>query len=285
MLQSSSSSRRLVRFCIAKIFREVYNLSMLNAHRIGFLIIVLFFSTLCEDVFAQTRHKPLRVVYTDWYPYTFTKNSVAQGFEIEIFQAVLLRMNAYATYSEFPWKRCLDMIKNGNADVVISALKTPERETFVVFPESNISISRTVFVTLKKNSINYTGDLEQLKGYSIGVIMGFTYGSAFDNASYLIKDEAVDARTLIMKLTRGRNDVIAENQAVIIAVAHEMGLESSLRVLTPPIHTKKLYAVFAKAGISKSFINSFSRNLEQFKNTQNYRTILLKYGLQPDTMR
>lgn len=250
-----------------------------------YIIICLLFTSLFSDIYGEFQKKPLRVVYTDWYPYTFTKNGEAAGFEIEIFKAVVRRMDYDATYSEFPWKRCLDMIKNGTADVVISALKTSEREEYITFPKSNISISRTVFVTTQNSSVRFTGKLSQLKGYSIGVIMGFTYGDEFDAASFLIKDEAVDARTLLMKLTRGRNDIIAENQAVILALAHDMGVESTVRVLSPPIHTQKLYAGFSKTSVGQSIVSEFSYQLEIFKSTNEYRAILLKYGLQPDTMR
>ncbi len=188
-------------------------------------------------------------------------------------------MNIKATFTNYPWKRCLESMKNGTADVLISALKSPDREEYMLYPETNISISKTVLFTVKNKKILYTGSLEQLKGYTLGVIMGFTYGETFDNAVYLRKDEAVDTQTLITKLVNGRNDVIAENQAVVTAIAKDMGVITQLTVLKPPIHTQKLYVCFSRSHDLESVCNNFSIQLLNFKTTKTYAAILAKYGL------
>ncbi len=246
--------------------------------------IVLCIMTLVPFGSLQGKEKTLRVVYTDWYPYTFSHNGKPSGFELEIFQAVIQRMNYSASYVNFPWKRCLENMKSGEADVIISALKTSDREEYILFPATYISVSRTVFFVRNGHNIRYDGKLEQLKNYTIGVIMGFTYGDEFDKANYLHKDEAVDAYTLIMKLIYGRNDIIAENQAVITTRAKDMGFSDRIVPLSPPIHTQRLYVGFSKSNNLQSLCDAFSTKLSAFKNTQEYRAILAKYGLKYDAM-
>lgn len=226
----------------------------------------------------------IRVVYTDWFPYTYEENGEALGFEIEIFREVIKKMNLEADFVRFPWKRCLNSLEEGTADALISLLKTPEREKYTYFPEESISISRTVFFTEKDRRIEYYGSYDLLRGYTVGVIMGFSYGHEFDNADYLFKDPARDAQTLITMLLKGRHDLAAENQAVVNGYAMKMGVSDKIRFLEPPIHSQKLYAGFSRRKGLKKLCDDFSGSLFEFKKTETYSNILKKYGISPSQM-
>jgi polar amino acid transport system substrate-binding protein len=220
---------------------------------------------------------PLTVVYTEWFPYTYTVNGTARGFEIEILHEVLAGMGRAAEFIEYPWKRCLSSLAEGQADALVSLLKTPEREAFTIFPEENISVSRTVFFTAARpggKAVAFYGDLAGLKGLSIGVIMGFSYGEAFDHADYLDKEPAVDVGILINRVVSGRNDLAAENEAVAKASASRLGVRDRLRFLEPPIHIQKLYVGFSRAKGHARLAEEFSRALAAFKATPRYREIL-----------
>ncbi len=240
----------------------------------------LFFISL--SAFGQS--DKITVVYTDWFPYTWQENGQASGFEIETFKAIMKIMNMEAEFVNYPWQRCLFSLKEGKADALISLLKTPEREQFTHFPENHISISRTVLFTAADKDIKFTGSYEELKGLLIGVIAGFSYGDAFDKAAYLTKDEARDAEMLIGKVLKARNDLAAENQAVVSASARKMGVSDKIRFLEPPIHTQKLYVGFSKAKDLKKLSEDFSKQLGEFRNSEAYKAILDKYGVRYSDM-
>ena len=220
---------------------------------------------------------PLTVVYTEWFPYTYTENGTARGFEIEILREVLADMGRTAEFVEFPWKRCLNSLAEGQADALVSMLKTPEREAFTIFPEENISVSRTVFFTAALpagRAAAYDGDLASLRGLRVGVIMGFSYGEAFDHAEFLDKEPAVDVDILINRVVNGRNDLAAENEAVAKASATRLGVRDRLLFLEPPIHTQNLYVGFSRAKGHARLAEEFSRALATFKASPRYRDIL-----------
>ncbi|MDM8524407.1 transporter substrate-binding domain-containing protein [Desulfococcaceae bacterium HSG8] len=103
--------------------------------------------------------------------------------------------------------------------------------------------------------------------------------------NYLNKDSAEDVQMLIRKLLKGRNDLAAENQAVIKASARKMGAGDKIRFLEPPIHTKKLYAGFSnKPKGSKKLCDDFSKSLGEFKKSESYKAILEKYGVKYSEM-
>lgn len=234
----------------------------------------------CIGAAADAAGQPekLTVVYTQWYPYTYT-DETARGFEIETLKAVMDRMGIKVVFQQFPFKRCLKMLETGSADAAVSVLDTPERRRYIIFPEEYISISKTSFFTRKDSKIRYRGSLEDLKDHSIGVIAGFSYGKQFDSAQYLKKEEVVDAARLVQMVLGGRCDLGIENQAVVKGVAKKLGVGRSLRFLNPPVHSQKLYVGFSKGRRLEALASEFSGALREFKKTDQYRAILRKYGI------
>ena len=234
--------------------------------------------------FPLAAERPLRVAFTDWFPYTYLDGETPAGFEIETVQNVFHDLGYPLEFTCYPWKRCLVAMKTGDADLIVSLLKTPKREDFVLFPREHISLSRTVFFTLSGRRIRYTGNLGDLRGMTIGVIAGFSYGEAFDEAVFLRKDEAKNPEILLTKLLRGRHDLGAENQAVIKGYAQKLGIVDRIRFLEPPIHHQRLYVGFASGKQWERLADTFSRRLSVFKQSEIYREILAKYGISPRDM-
>ncbi len=222
----------------------------------------------------------LRVVYTEWFPYTFTENGHPAGFEIDILSTVLARMHLTASFQPLPWKRCLASLESGKADMLVSMLHTPEREAYACYPTEHISESRTCFFVKADSPIVFNGDYEALKRHSIGVILGFSYGAAFDAADLPLKDESVDARVLIEKIMAGRIELAAENRAVVSAEAKRLGVADKIRFLSPDIHFQKLYVGFSRVNKLEALCHAFSRQLVTFKSTEEYTRIMTFYGVQ-----
>ncbi len=149
--------------------------------------------------FGET--KTLNIVYTEWFPYTYQQEGKASGFEIDIFKAVMENMQIPVAFRRYPWKRCLDQLKKGNADALISMLYTSNQEAYTYYAEEHISISRTVFATTINNRISFKGSYKDLSEYGqIGYILGFGSGETFDNAKYLKKDSSKDIQGLIKEV-------------------------------------------------------------------------------------
>ncbi len=245
----------------------------------AFIILNLFLFIFMPSTSALAGNATLRVAYTEWFPYTYTEDGQAKGFEIDTLRAVLGRLGYTPILASYPWKRCLANLENGRADLLVSLLKSPERERYTLFPTEHISLSQTVFFTRRDHEAPRVSDLEALRGLRIGTIMGFSYGQAFDQAEYLDKDNAVDTRTLIDKLLAHRDDLAAENLVVVKALARQMGVLGQLRFLSPPIHHQRLYVGFSRTNDLGKLAQDFSRTLAVFKKSREYKAILAQYGL------
>lgn len=225
-----------------------------------------------------------KVAYTDWYPYTFSEESRATGFEIEIADAVFRSLGIQAAFIELPWRRCIESLEAGAVDAVVSMLDSDERRAYAIFPDESISSSVVMVTTLRDSSLQYEGHLSALDGHTVGVIDGFVYGGAFDRAPGIVKDTSRGPSMLLDKLMQGRNDAVIENRIVLSAYAAEAGVLYRLRFLEPPIVAQRLYLCFSRARGLEALDAAFSSELAAFKRTDAYAAILARYGLTPEAM-
>lgn len=221
--------------------------------------------------------KTVTVVYTSWFPYTYTENGEAKGYEIDILKAVFKRMHVDAKYVERPWKRCLMALEYGEADVLSSMLKNPDRAKYTIFSDTRISCSRVVLFTKKGASIDFDGSFESIKGKTIGYTLGFDYGAEFAQASFLKKDSGVTVENIVKKVIEGRNDIGIENEAVIKASAKKLGVLDQIKIITPAVFTKDLFIGFSKETVSPYFSAEFSAELQRFYRSSDYQKILNRY--------
>lgn len=226
---------------------------------------------------AGVRH--LTAVFPTWEPYGYVEDGKTTGFEIEIFKAVADRMQIAVEFIHQPWKRCLYSVKNGRADVVISALKVKERMAYLYYPEEPISQSHTAFFTTVDRPIVFNGSFENLRHYTIGITNGFSYGLAFDNCDFLSTDPSTEARMIVRKVLLARNDLGVGNMAVIKAIAKKEKALSKIKFLMPLLHSQNLYAAFSKARGHQALTLEFSITLSEFKKTADYLRIMKKFSM------
>lgn len=229
---------------------------------------------------GEDNHPSLVAVFPTWEPYGYMENEKPAGFEIETFLAVTRKMGIQVEFRHLPWKRCLYVMANQAADVVISALKVKDRETYLIFPEEPISISRTALFTTADRKVVYDGSCESIQDYTIGVIGGFSYGPDFDACRLLKKDESVNSSAVLAKVLLGRNDLGIDNMAVIRSLARKDGSLDRIRFLLPLVHSENLYAAFSRKPGHDRLAERFSKALSEFKASGAYGRILQQYGVE-----
>ncbi len=228
---------------------------------------------------GEDKPLPLVAVFPTWEPYGYMENDKPAGFEIEIFLAVAGKMGLLVEFRHLPWKRCLYVMANQAADVVISALKVKDREAYIIFPEEPISVSRTALFTAADRQAAYDGSCESIRNYTIGVIGGFSYGPDFDACPFLKKDESANSSAVLAKVLLGRNDLGIDNMAVIRALARKDGSLDKIRFLLPLVHSENLYAAFSRKPGHDRLAERFSKALSEFKASEAYGRILQQYGV------
>lgn len=239
-----------------------------------FLFIILTFSTTC------LAKEKIQIITDAWPPYVFEESGTPTGFDYEVMMAVLQRMGYEVDFQFLPWKRCVEMIKTQQADGILDISRNEERTAFMHFPNEPLSESTSVLFHLKSRQYTFAS-LEDLKGLTIGTILGYKYSNTeFLEADYFVREPVKSEEQNFRKLIHGRIDLLLTNRNVGLFTAKKMGLLDKISYLPKPLSSGSNYLAFAKKKGYASLTVRFSESLAEFKETEAYRSILQRYGQQ-----
>jgi len=117
-----------------------------------------------------------------------------------------------ANYRGYPWKRCLDMMEKGEADLISGVLKSPEREQYLLFLEPPYKTRSAKVFYLRKGEGQRVQGYEDLYDLRIGIQAGVRYFEPFDDDPRLRKEEAGDDLSNLRKLQYGRVDAVISTE-------------------------------------------------------------------------
>jgi len=132
------------------------------------------------------------------------------GIDVDIVRELAKRLNLKVEYIECPWQRCLELMKSGDADILSSAYKKPEREEFMIYFTTPFLDKLPIAFYFEKNadiSVKTYEDLAKLD--SIGVLRGAGYFEQFDKDMALKKVDVASQDQLFPMLVNGRIQAIA----------------------------------------------------------------------------
>lgn len=138
------------------------------------------------------------------------ENAAMTGIDVEIVQEIARRLGREVVFVRCPWARCLELMKAGDADLLSSAYKKPEREEYMrYFSRPFLDSLPIAFYTLKEKKvvINSYEDIYRLE--SVGVLRGASYFEQFDQDEKVKKFEVASQDQLFPMLLAGRVEAIA----------------------------------------------------------------------------
>lgn len=134
---------------------------------------------------------------------------IFSGVDVDIVREIAQRMKLDVRFVSCPWARCLSMLKDGQADLLSSAYRKPDRELFLNYFSKPYLASLPIAFYFKKNK-NFTIEkYEDLYNYSIGVLGDASYFERFDKDKTLSKFEVATQDQLFPMLMYERFDLIA----------------------------------------------------------------------------
>jgi len=139
----------------------------------------------------------------------FTKHSaVPRGSLIDVAKIVARRLDVPITFTaKTPFLRCLRMMRNGSADIMLGLLDKPERREYMNLYRY-LDNSNKAFYALKSRNWQ-VNSFEDLSGLNIGVVHGFKYFPRFDRETELFSlNSAPSVLINLKRLLAGRVDLV-----------------------------------------------------------------------------
>jgi polar amino acid transport system substrate-binding protein len=232
--------------------------------------------------------EPLRLVADRLPPYEDLRDDKAPGFSVEVLRQVFAAMGQDASFEQFPWGRGWLMIAGGERDGIFTDLRTSERERICSFPDEPLKQERWLFFIR-------TADVSKLKFSSFDDLVGHDVAvhgpvsGLFEQPTVSLElwnflrehhnmIETSGSISSFRMLVAGRVDYAVANLTVGMRDIATMGLSGTIEpLLSRSVIEDGFYVCFSKARVSPALVDTFSRALREFKQTEAFQAIYHKY--------
>jgi len=240
---------------------------------ISVFVIILSLISSVNLLFADDK---LIFVCEEFPPYEYLQDGIATGMDIKIINAICKKAGLSYEIKFYPWERCIRMSKEGKADVIFALIKNTERLGYLKYPDLPISYEKRVVLSLKSHTEQIKSILD-LKGKTIGVVRGYSYGDDFDKDTSFNRDISVSSESLINKLNSKRYDLIAINEYVAKYLISERSWPN-YKVHPYIITNGFLYSAFSlKSEIAMSSFKRYNDALNAINDSGELKRIRNKY--------
>lgn len=198
------------------------------------------------------------VAFSEFPPYKMMVDGKHTGIDVDILQEIGKEMDFTLNFRNGTLEECLGMMKQGEADLMTSLLRRPERESHILYVQPRYQArSDKVFYVLTEHqkSIRTYDDLKTLK---IGIKGGTNYAQSFDNDKELNKLPAQSIKINIAKLVAGQIDTFITTDTEGDYWIKTLGLQD--RIAKAPFKFQQLDPTYM--GISKK--SAFAAEAKRF---------------------
>lgn len=226
--------------------------------------------------------KHLAFATDPFHPFYYQEGNSTKGLQYELAAMAFNKMHVSFDVDFMPWKRALLLAEAKKADGVFGLRKTKARKRWLIFPDEPLMTVSTVIFYRKGTNFEFEG-LSSLRGKTIGVIKGYTYGEDFDNSPLFKTEEVATLKQNFLKLLAGRVDLVAAYKTVGLTAIRQMGLEDKISYDPRSVHKTALYVGFSKIPGNAAIVKEFSRRLKEVKDSPDCEGLLRELNMPQET--
>ncbi|MFH1912717.1 MAG: transporter substrate-binding domain-containing protein [Pseudomonadota bacterium] len=189
---------------------------MPNYIRWGFarFVAVLWLAVLLPGVAAA--QAPLRIDYPDFWPF-FTRDEAGEmtGFFHDVVTEALARMGMRATWHAFPWGRCQENVRSGEADAMIT-VPTAGRLDYSRTHADPFHLKELVVFTradhARRAEVEALASIDDIlaAGFSVVTYVGNGWNEVNIRSRGIKTYEVPYLRNVWLMLAQGRGDIVIE---------------------------------------------------------------------------
>ena len=217
---------------------------------------------------AALGQQTIVVAFSEFPPYKILEEGQVRGVDVDILGEIAVRMKRSLTFKQGTFEECLEMMARGEADVMSSLLRRPEREVYLhyVQPRYRARSEKIFFVRADdRDRLRFYDDLKTLR---IGVKAKANYGPMFDNDASLNKIPADSIKINISKLVAGQIDTFLTTNLEGDYWIRKLGLEDRIaRASYKLTHLDEIYMTISKRSAFASEAEAFSAVLNNLVKT------------------
>ena len=220
----------------------------------------------------------VRITNGEWQPF-LSEHAPHYGFASHIVTEAFALVGVEVEYGFFPWKRSMELAKNGRWDGTAVWSETEERKEDFYYTDA-VAHQRLYLFHLKSLPFDWN-TLEDLRGTKIGGTVEYSYGEEFDaaeEAGVIFIDRASKDEQGLRKLLKGRVEVFAGEIMVTYEQARDVFSEEEAASIThniTPIDERPMFLLLSKAVDGNERLRDlFNQGLKRLKDSGRYDQII-----------
>ena len=214
---------------------------------------------------AHAELKPLRIGTGDWPPYVEQGRSDG-GALARLVRAVFAESGYAVEFVFYPWERNVLMLQRGALHAIMPYNCSPSRLDYGVCSDPLVR-GEVVFFHRRDLAFDWQG-IDDLKPYRIGTTLGYSYGSAFDEAMQqgrLQIEQSSREGTSFRLLELQRIDLHPQDRAVGYAMLRRQFPDAEITHHPRDLNKEPLRLLFRKDDPqSAQILRQFNAGLRRF---------------------
>jgi polar amino acid transport system substrate-binding protein len=253
----------------------------------------------------QAENSVLKTAAYGWRPFIYEEvvggTKSVNGLDTRLANLAFSNIGYDILYEgETSWNKLLDDLKKGKKDIVISALKRPDRETFGYYSDVFRMSVNVLFVprgASEKYNFKTVADMMKMfqeKSFRLGVVDGYSYGqkeldayiqasdkpakgSSAGNDSRIIKAET-DSE-LFDLLSRKQIDGFLIDQIVGADISYKRQFQDIAEEYPLRISELPYYVLFSKKSkaVTPELVQQFNGSIAKLKDNGQYNKLVQQY--------
>nr|WP_283104461.1 transporter substrate-binding domain-containing protein [Shewanella inventionis] len=225
--------------------------------------------------------EPVRIASDIWCPYICENDT---GYLVELTKRAFEIQGKKAVFATLPYNRALVELKRQNVDAVLALTPGAIADNHLIHADVIVGYSSNDFYTASNNktvfenlgNLNNTQQTAVVSGYDYGIELN-AWLHAHPNTYYASGDAPLAMN--IIRLVKGRHDVIIDNKNVIEYTASQLNLSQQLRYAGTIGEPVPLYVGFNQ--LNKANAAIFANGILLLKQSGEYQKIIDKYKIIP----
>jgi polar amino acid transport system substrate-binding protein len=209
----------------------------------------------------------------------YYENGESKGPSIEILQAILKEAQLDAKVEFMPWIRAFSTASNNPNTLILSMIRTPERDDDFHWLIKVSNLSR-VFISLTSKPENHVNNMHQAKQKLIAIVLGSagykeltSHGFSEQENLYFVSDSEL----MVNLLENGRVDLVYDDPVNVQNILNERGsLDVAINYKEiAPENERSSYIAINKA-TDITIVNRLQQAARKFEKTAEYARLLIK---------
>lgn len=218
----------------------------------------------------------LKVAFAKWPPWKIIENGEYSGIDAEILKTIAQKNGFFIQFYECPWKRCIELFKKGDVDLITSFGKTQERELYTYYLGEPYKKEYLRFWIHNDSSLKIDS-YQDLYDKKIGIIKGSVYFPKFDNDAQLIKESVNFENQLFKMLQANRIDLVIGYETTIEYLLAKEGFEGEFKKTTYKIQGFASYIGMSKKSEASKWRSQITQTVQGMINSGEIESIITGY--------